>query len=363
MLHRGIGGLPKAAITAEDMRDMIAWSTGETLHAVVLGAAALVVLALAWRIRKPRAFLAVLLLATMADLLGVFMPLLQCYPESTVALPEALVEPIGTAPFPTRILAPGWYTNIVMHHGLCTASGLTGNALGRYGNYVNRVLGLPPATPQTSDPLVHVSPPMNLLAIEWEILPTALVKPAMQAHVVAQAEDRSLIRIADGYPRAWLAAAPVVFDDSRALDYIMTVGHDTLRRPSIEHSVAGIAPAPLNPNEAVKIVGFAPTRVELETSTAQPRVLVLSEAYERNWTARVNGRPAEVFPANYLLRGVVVPAGRSRIVFEYQPVSFRIGAAISCVAIVSVLGIMFIARRRERPCDAKCKAPEKKAAD
>lgn len=347
LLHRGIGGLQKVSV--EDMRDMVAWSTGELGHAAILSVTALIVLALAWKVRTPRTLLAMLMLATMADLLGVFMPLMDSYPESIVALPEPLVKPVSASPYPTRILAPGWYTNIAMHHGLCSASGLTGNTLGRYNHFANMVLGLPLKTPQTSDPLVGFKPSMSILAIDWEILPTALVKPPMQPHVLARAEDRSLIRIAESHPRAWLAAAPVVMiNDFKALEYIMTRGNDTLRNPAIEHPADGIPAAPLGPNEGTKIVGFSATRVELEANANQPRVLVLSEMYERNWTAKVNGKPAEVFPADYLLRGIELPKGPSRVVFEYRPVSFRIGAAISLISLTSVLVIGSIAWRRNQ---------------
>jgi hypothetical protein len=52
-----------------------------------------------------------------------------------------------------------------MHHGLCSASGTTGNTLGRYNNFANRVLGLPLDTPQTRDPFVQFVPALAPLAI------------------------------------------------------------------------------------------------------------------------------------------------------------------------------------------------------
>ncbi|MCE5230436.1 YfhO family protein [bacterium] len=348
LLHRGIGAAQMVPL--EDMRDMLAFSTAELAHAAILAAMALIVLALAWRIRTPRAFLALIMLAAMADLLGVFMPMMRMYPESLVALPKPLVEPLSVSPYPVRILAPGRFADMVMHHGLCSASGVMGNTLARYNNFANRVLGLPLKTPQTWDPFVQVSPAMNILAIDWVILPSPLVKPAQQASVRARAEDLSLIRIAESCPRAWLAAAPIaVSDEFKALEHVMTRGNDTLRNPVIEHTAAGITAAPLGPDEYAKIVGFSANRVELEINARQPRVLVLSEMYEKNWTAKIGGKQAAVFPANYLLRGVEVPAGRSQVIFEYRPAPFRIGAVISLASLALLLGIAAFALRRRSP--------------
>ena len=39
--------------------------------------------------------------------------------------------------------------------------------------------------------------------------------------------------------------------------------------------------------------------------------------------------PREISPVDYLLRGVAVPAGHDRIVFTYDPASFRIGWIVS----------------------------------
>jgi hypothetical protein len=307
------------------------------------------VLALGFRIRASRSFLAILMLATMADLLGVFAPLMRSYPESYVDLHGPLVAPLRRSPFPTRILAPGRFTNNVMHHGLCSASGTTGNTLGRYNNFANRVLRLPLDTPQTWDPFVQFLPALAPLAIEWEILPTDFVKPELQPNVRARAEGFSLIRITESSPRAWLATAPVaVSNESEALDNVMTLGHDPLRNPVIERSDAGITPAPLRADEWTTITSFSPNRVELEANASRPRVLVLSEMYEKNWTARVNDKPAEVFAADYLLRGIVIPARSSHVIFEYRPASFRVGAAISGISLVLVLAFAGITLRKRR---------------
>jgi uncharacterized membrane protein YfhO len=47
-------------------------------------------------------------------------------------------------------------------------------------------------------------------------------------------------------------------------------------------------------------------------------LLVLNDVFTTGWTAEVDGRPAEIVPANYLARGVWVPAGAHRVAFRYR---------------------------------------------
>lgn len=61
--------------------------------------------------------------------------------------------------------------------------------------------------------------------------------------------------------------------------------------------------------------------------------LVTLEAFDAGWTARVNGRPAEVHRANGVFRAVRVPTGPVDVVYRYRPLSLAAGAAVSAVAL------------------------------
>jgi uncharacterized membrane protein YfhO len=89
----------------------------------------------------------------------------------------------------------------------------------------------------------------------------------------------------------------------------------------------------------VRFADFTPNRVELDVRAARPRVLVLCEMFEKNWRARIGDAEVPIAPANVVFRAVEVPAGRSRVVFEYAPRPFLIGAGISGVALAIVLAL------------------------
>ncbi|MEE8585980.1 MAG: hypothetical protein V3T83_14135, partial [Acidobacteriota bacterium] len=78
-----------------------------------------------------------------------------------------------------------------------------------------------------------------------------------------------------------------------------------------------------------------PDLVELEVDMQGSGWLVLRDTFQEGWEASVNGQAAEIFPADFLFRGVRVPQGRSVVRFEYRPRSFTWGVAVSGLALLA----------------------------
>jgi hypothetical protein len=65
-------------------------------------------------------------------------------------------------------------------------------------------------------------------------------------------------------------------------------------------------------------------RVKLMVEPAAvDRFLVANELYYPGWAARVDGKPALIYPTNAAMRGVVVPAGATMVEFTYTPFTRR----------------------------------------
>jgi len=97
-----------------------------------------------------------------------------------------------------------------------------------------------------------------------------------------------------------------------------------------------------------RILKFGDQQAELAVELEHPGYLVLSDSYFPGWQARVNGQPARILRANYLVRAVAVPACSSRIVFLYRPWAFRIGLWASLVSAIFFL-VGFFYRRPPGP--------------
>lgn len=61
-----------------------------------------------------------------------------------------------------------------------------------------------------------------------------------------------------------------------------------------------------------------PDREVVDATASSPALLVRSETFDPNWTARLDGRETRVVPADFAFQAVALPAGRHRIVFEYR---------------------------------------------
>jgi uncharacterized membrane protein YfhO len=72
--------------------------------------------------------------------------------------------------------------------------------------------------------------------------------------------------------------------------------------------------------------------------------VVLGDAYYPGWKVLVNGNPAPLFVANYIQRGVFLPAGRNVVRMDFRPVVFYAGVGIS--TLVSLLLVMIFVKTK-----------------
>ncbi len=91
----------------------------------------------------------------------------------------------------------------------------------------------------------------------------------------------------------------------------------------------------------------APERVELTANTDRAGYLVLADSWYPGWKVAVDGRAAPVYRADLIVRAVPLEPGEHRIVFEYEPFSLRLGAIISFLSLVAVLGTAIAVNRIE----------------
>ncbi len=92
-----------------------------------------------------------------------------------------------------------------------------------------------------------------------------------------------------------------------------------------------------------RIVSEQPERVEIEVQAEREGQLVLRDACYPGWRAEVNSRPASISCTDILFRAVAVPAGASRVVMSYQPVSVSQGLALSAAGLVLWTGLAGLA--------------------
>ena len=115
----------------------------------------------------------------------------------------------------------------------------------------------------------------------------------------------------------------------------------------IETSAATM-PGPAQGGLAV-IERYDPEDVRVRVDTPQPTVLILLDAYEKGWTATLDGgAELPILRANALVRAVIVPAGTHLITFSYRTPLLKAGAWVSLTGVLLCLGLIAHARRQAR---------------
>ena len=109
-----------------------------------------------------------------------------------------------------------------------------------------------------------------------------------------------------------------------------------------------VAEAPESDRSQVTITQYEDNRVELEARMENAGLVLLTDTYYPGWKVYVDGKRAELYPTDYLFRGVFVSEGEHKIEFVYDPASFKIGVAISVAALLALLGLWGFERYRRR---------------
>ena len=332
--------------------------TGRRAGGQLLRAGVFLVLALAWLvaarrgIRRRGVIFSLALVLLLADLLGLFLPYLVTYDESITRYPEEILQALRRTPYPNapaRVLDTAGISNMNMRHGFSTVGGYAGNTLLRYNDFMSYAQGLDPGQSLSASPIRKLAPPMRFLAVDYWLAKEGGALRDMTP--LARSGPLLVYAFPEQFPRVFLAEAPrAVAGMDEALRAVLSEDADPRRRPVVEGADDLPAAAPVEERETASFVAFAPNRVELRVHASRPRLLVLNEMYEKGWTARVGGRVARVYPANFLSRAVAVPAGDSTVVFEYRPVSFRRGVMVSGGTLAGLLlaGAATVARRRRK---------------
>ncbi len=88
---------------------------------------------------------------------------------------------------------------------------------------------------------------------------------------------------------------------------------------------------------SVRLTSYEPNELHYDVCSARGGLVVFSEIYYPGWTATVDGKPAELGRADYVLRALKVPAGSHKVVLEFRPASVSTTNAIAYAALAVVM--------------------------
>jgi hypothetical protein len=153
----------------------------------------------------------------------------------------------------------------------------------------------------------------NILAINGYTLEQTM-SPDLPSHAIVQLKDY--------LNKVTLVPAAELFNtDEGVLNRLKDPSWDPrssllLVRPI--HDLPSIAPYNGPPfGIQVELGVYTPTDIEIRAQSSTGGFLLINDHYDPDWQVTVNGQPAELLRADYLLRGVEIPAGDVSVSMHY----------------------------------------------
>lgn len=152
--------------------------------------------------------------------------------------------------------------------------------------------------------------------------------------VFAGASGMRVYRHAEVFPRAWavhrLEQARDADAGNRMINDRLAEFHDMAflleAPPAVETCGAGAS-------DVVDLQVHEPNSVRIQTRMGCRGMVVLSDTFFPGWHAAIDGESAQIYEVNEAMRGVVVPAGRHTLTFEYRPFSVIAGFLLTLVGV------------------------------
>lgn len=142
----------------------------------------------------------------------------------------------------------------------------------------------------------------------------------------------------------WFVEKPVIVDNAnREIELVKSF--DPSKEVSIDRNFRdqiSKSSYPVGENDKIELVSYEPDELQYKYSAREDKLAVFSEIYyPAGWRCYIDGKESRYFRADWILRGMVVPAGDHQIRFAFKPSSYYIGNKVSLAS--SILLILLVA--------------------
>jgi hypothetical protein len=177
-------------------------------------------------------------------------------------------------------------------------------------------------------------------------------RPVQNVVAPVDRKDMQVLENPSALPRAYIVTAiKQAHDDNEALTLIKDPQFDATREVvAFDTDPRLAASGSVSPAGTALITSYEPERVIIATRSERGGALVLTDAYAPGWKASIDGESVRVWQANYLFRGVTLPAGEHEVMFTYVAPGYRFGAAAAVFAIVVLAGTPVVSGLARRRC-------------
>jgi hypothetical protein len=133
----------------------------------------------------------------------------------------------------------------------------------------------------------------------------------------------------------WFVETPVIVDNANEelssvnkINASKTAVIDKLFKDQIINSSY-----PITEGDKIELKSYKPNELIYNSKSQAEKLAVFSEIYyPAGWKSYIDGKESNYFRTDYVLRGMVIPAGEHEIEFRFEPASYIVGNKISLVS-------------------------------
>lgn len=111
--------------------------------------------------------------------------------------------------------------------------------------------------------------------------------------------------------------------------------------PAIDRSEVDTISSAATVEKCLTLTAYEANALTFEAETDAERLAVFSDIYYPGWKCTIDGQPADILRADYVLRAVVIPTGRHTLSFTFDPQSLHTTEAIATAALI-ILALLLI---------------------
>lgn len=171
---------------------------------------------------------------------------------------------------------------------------------------------------------------LNMLNTKYFIIPT-------EEGTVAQPNPET-----NG--NAWFVKEVKLAEDANE-EILGLEGINTKRLAIVDNDFANLLPQQKFTTDTtanIELISYQPNELKYRSSSESEAMAVFSEIYyPHGWQAYIDGEEVPHFRANYVLRAMMVPAGKHEITFQFEPQVVKTGSSIALASSV-ILGLLLL---------------------
>jgi len=177
----------------------------------------------------------------------------------------------------------------------------------------------------------------RMLNVKYLIFEQANPMPSLR--LLENSEKTFVYEFTDVLPRAYFVDSVATAVPLEILNLVKNNGFDPKQVSYLTDLTLDID-KPGN-NASVTVTKYLDEKIELDVLATGNNLLFLGDTYYPNgWRAYVDGNETPIYKLNHGFRGVIVPEGKHKIVFEYRPTSFVVSKYLALsLSFLTILGL------------------------